>query len=462
MPFASAALQRRHNNNGRIDVSEVFQLRLQLLPWITLKAGWRFWVLNRVGATLGKFWLIFATYGIPIVIWLAIRGCAKVLKLMGIGDGTFLSSSVIRETIMRVALWFFMRSKAGADIFWYNYFIHAQSLDAFLVDYCEAWSIQATSDRELTMFVDNDHRLVIPCSSGADDKQLLKQLRCFYELALARGGITMFLGLRASKNIEIVKIENDAVGDRVGLPLDLGRYGPYNRQIHYFRNPSAITGDTLLRRLITEHVIIDPNQQQANINQQQANVNPQQATQNPQASQNPQANQNQQPANSNIPVTPNQLPVNINQQQANANPQATTTTQVNPQQPPVSLNPQVNANQPSANTNQQQANVNLQSNATQPPSNPAQQQATSVPPQRRALNVIRTWNPQSATVIVLFPFVLGTIISIVWPIVATRRYDADVQDSVQTGFAVGSYVVTAGALLVALVAFLDTKSNVKD
>jgi hypothetical protein len=56
------------------------------------------------------------------------------------------------------------------------------------------------------MFVDNDYRQVIPCSVDAEDKDLLKQLRCFYELTLARGGITMFLGFRASSKIEIVKV----------------------------------------------------------------------------------------------------------------------------------------------------------------------------------------------------------------------------------------------------------------
>lgn len=84
--------------------------------------------------------------------------------------------------------------------------MYADTLDAFIGDCCETWRMQDESDMGLIMFVDNDHGMRIPCSSDATDKSLLKRVRCFYELTLARGGIAMFLGFRASSKIEIVKV----------------------------------------------------------------------------------------------------------------------------------------------------------------------------------------------------------------------------------------------------------------
>jgi hypothetical protein len=97
--------------------------------------------------------------------------------------------------------------------------------------------------------------------------------------------------------------------------------------------------------------------------------------------------------------------------------------------------------------------------------------------QKNALNIIRSWDPQVTTRVIIFPILLSLIVSIVWSIVASTKFKADVQTSTQTGFTIGSYVVTAGmsprhsprplhewlilagALLVALVAFLDSKVN---
>lgn len=68
-----------------------------------------------------------------------------------------------------------------------------------------------------------------------------------------------------------------------------------------------------------------------------------------------------------------------------------------------------------------------------------------------------------ASAIVALPLTLSLLFAVAWTVVAVRVYHADVQTSVQTGFTIGSYVVTAGALLIALVAFLDTRyEKVKD
>ncbi|KAL4910993.1 hypothetical protein BDW74DRAFT_4635 [Aspergillus multicolor] len=77
--------------------------------------------------------------------------------------------------------------------------------------------------------------------------------------------------------------------------------------------------------------------------------------------------------------------------------------------------------------------------------------------QTMALNFVSSFDSGSASLVVLLPIVTSFLLSVFWPIVAVTRYQADVQTSVQTGFTVGSYVVTTGALIIALIAFLDTR-----
>ena len=74
----------------------------------------------------------------------------------------------------------------------------------------------------------------------------------------------------------------------------------------------------------------------------------------------------------------------------------------------------------------------------------------------RALNFVSTWHAACAFCAVISPTIIGTIVCITWPVVATRRFNAEIQASIQTGFAIGSYIVTAGAIIVALVTFSAT------
>lgn len=62
----------------------------------------------------------------------------------------------------------------------------------------------------------------------------------------------------------------------------------------------------------------------------------------------------------------------------------------------------------------------------------------------QALNLVEKWNAGQASIIVLMPIVASLIFSIIWSVVAVAKFHADVQMSVQTGFTVGSYIVTAG------------------
>lgn len=69
---------------------------------------------------------------------------------------------------------------------------------------------------------------------------------------------------------------------------------------------------------------------------------------------------------------------------------------------------------------------------------------TSAGRQTHALNIVRSWDPYVTSIIVLFPVVLSLSVSIVWSVVASVRFNADVQASTQTGFTIGAYIVTAG------------------
>jgi hypothetical protein len=128
-----------------------------------------------------------------------------------------------------------------------------------------------------------------------------------------------------SRTDACVKFEHGAVGERASEPLALGRYGPYNRLIHRFREPAGLTGTALRDRLLTDKVMTASGQKPTH-----------------------------------------------------------------------------------------------------------------------ALNIVQSWDPQVASIIVLLPVVLSLCIAITWSVVASVVYKADVQASTQTGFTIGSYVVTAG------------------
>jgi hypothetical protein len=76
-----------------------------------------------------------------------------------------------------------------------------------------------------------------------------------------------------------------------------------------------------------------------------------------------------------------------------------------------------------------------------------------------ALNMVNKWNTDAAGVVVAIPLLASLVLGVVWAVVAVAVYHADVNTSVQTGFAIASYVITAGAILIALVAFLDTQNE---
>ncbi|KAF2490683.1 hypothetical protein BU16DRAFT_621399 [Lophium mytilinum] len=76
-----------------------------------------------------------------------------------------------------------------------------------------------------------------------------------------------------------------------------------------------------------------------------------------------------------------------------------------------------------------------------------------------ALNMVRSWDMRMMSFLVLTPTVLSLLAGIIWTVVAVKAYDADVQTSAQTGFTVASYVVTTGALLIALVTFIDSQAG---
>lgn len=63
-------------------------------------------------------------------------------------------------------------------------------------------------------------------------------------------------------------------------------------------------------------------------------------------------------------------------------------------------------------------------------------------PRNKCLYVVNVWSSGAAAVIVGTPLLISMLCCVVWPAVAVRHYEADVQTSVQTGFGIGSFVIT--------------------
>lgn len=74
----------------------------------------------------------------------------------------------------------------------------------------------------------------------------------------------------------------------------------------------------------------------------------------------------------------------------------------------------------------------------------------------KALKFVVGWDASLISNIILVPALLSIAATIAWPIVAVLRYGKDVQPSVTTGIAVGSYIITTSALVVGLVSLFDS------
>ncbi|CAK7234905.1 hypothetical protein SBRCBS47491_009107 [Sporothrix bragantina] len=81
----------------------------------------------------------------------------------------------------------------------------------------------------------------------------------------------------------------------------------------------------------------------------------------------------------------------------------------------------------------------------------------------RALRLVSTWHVNVAGLAVVATL-LSIVLSIVWTAVAVRVYDQDIQTSVQTGFTLGGYLITAEALVIAMVAYSASlyEMNIKE
>lgn len=83
-------------------------------------------------------------------------------------------------------------------------------------------------------------------------------------------------------------------------------------------------------------------------------------------------------------------------------------------------------------------------------------------PKSSALEFQRTYDVGAISVTVAIPPLASLIFGIVWVQVYAHKSNADLQVIVATAFTVSSYIVTAGALTLALIAFLDQKRAQND
>jgi hypothetical protein len=76
----------------------------------------------------------------------------------------------------------------------------------FISDYTMAWSLETNINSELVIFLNNGRPFVVPCSSTAEDKDLLQQMRMFYNLQRIRYGLFELIGVKSVQRIDVVKV----------------------------------------------------------------------------------------------------------------------------------------------------------------------------------------------------------------------------------------------------------------
>ena len=74
------------------------------------------------------------------------------------------------------------------------------------MDYTMAWSMEPGYDLEVIIFLDNGRRFSVPCSGRADGKDLLTQLRMFYELQRTKRGLFELVSVKSVQRIDLVKV----------------------------------------------------------------------------------------------------------------------------------------------------------------------------------------------------------------------------------------------------------------
>lgn len=72
-------------------------------------------------------------------------------------------------------------------------------------NYVQVWRDKYSS-ASFVMFVDNKHRLDVPCSATMDDKEFLEHVHDFYNLIRAEGGIMEILSAMVLARIEVIKV----------------------------------------------------------------------------------------------------------------------------------------------------------------------------------------------------------------------------------------------------------------
>ncbi|CAK7237830.1 hypothetical protein SBRCBS47491_010164 [Sporothrix bragantina] len=264
----------------------------------------------------------------------------------------------------------------------------------------------------LVIFLDNSLPLEVPCPHNMDDRAFLQHIARFYYLQKMRKGLLEVMGFKTLGVVEVVEMQGDHNNRVVGRSdtfLGLGRYDG-NRIIYFLRKPEAIgRGSRIVRFLREKGVLTEAKRTEHRHNNSWANSR----------------------VNSEVNSGANS-PVNYDH--------GCSYTPRPPQ--PVNFLDNV------YNLPFYQLHNALNDSLQDPPD-----MHTDVDDKVWALNFVSTWHTNFAALAVVAPVIASMIVSIAWPAIAVLKYGEDMQTSVQTGFTVGSYVVTAGAVLIALVTF---------
>jgi hypothetical protein len=91
-------------------------------------------------------------------------------------------------------------------LFWVLYYLFTQDQLGFIANYTTAWSLEANIDSEMVIFMNNGRPFVVPCSSTAEDEDLLEHMRIFYDLQRIRYGLFELIGAKSVQRIDVAKV----------------------------------------------------------------------------------------------------------------------------------------------------------------------------------------------------------------------------------------------------------------
>jgi hypothetical protein len=392
-----------------------------------------------------------------------------------------------------------LKLRLGWRIFWTTYFIFGDE-EEFTINYIQAWKQRYEAEQRMfinspehasalpsishcqasvIMFIDHKQPIHIPCRFDMTDKEFIIHFHRFYFLRKVLAGLIPLWSLRELSVIQNTAVSFDIMislsnltdeqlseGNIIGHSvekLNFGRYEPEISSLHHFLDPYTLRGNNRVQSLIQKKVIASasgtPTPPQTPLSIVEMSFPPQ-------AIQSASSRPSTSSSTSSFAIQ-NEKGEHLD---SSATERPQTTSPVYNSGPSFPMRPPtVPLTDRSPGTDQTFLNLNPLSIPSRPSTVPPLHKSTqsevgsaiaSISVHRGALNFVSKWNTDSTESIVVVPIIFSLLFAILWPAVAAGALHADAQTSVWTGLLLALYVVGIPALLIAMVAFLESKDQV--